>query len=105
MVKLINIGRDFSRYPAGRKSERGPYSGERFRNEFLLPPLYRGEKVVVELDDTAGYGSSFLEEAFGGLLRNGITLDQANQMIELVSDDPSLVSEIRGYMFKQSQRI
>ena len=66
----IDISKDFSDVPAGRYIKDGPYSGEKFRTEHLLPPLQKGEKVEVLLDGVEGYGSSFLEEAFGGLVRN-----------------------------------
>lgn len=69
--KLICIATDFSPFPAGRYSRDGDYSGEVFRNNFLLPALTKYERVVVDLDGTDGMGSSFLEEAFGGLVRNG----------------------------------
>nr|WP_325265573.1 STAS-like domain-containing protein [uncultured Rhizobium sp.] len=64
---------EFSQYPAGRDADDGPFNGAKFRDEVLAPALQaalksRG-KVVVFLDDVKSYGSSFLEEAFGGLLR------------------------------------
>ncbi|MFH2077416.1 MAG: STAS-like domain-containing protein [Pseudomonadota bacterium] len=73
---VINIGRAYTRFPLGRKKQHGKGSGEEFRELFLLPAL-QGESptVVIELDDTLGYGSSFLEEAFGGLVRAGYKPD------------------------------
>lgn len=65
----IDVGRDFSRFPAGRLRSDGRYSGERFREEFLVPALRKGGRVTVDLDGAVGYGPSFLEEAFGGLVR------------------------------------
>lgn len=69
MTTTINIAKQFSRSPAGRYNSDGPYSGERFREEFLLPALQQEDDVIVELDGSLGFGSSFLEEAFGGLVR------------------------------------
>jgi hypothetical protein len=64
---------DHARSPGGRYEADGPFSGEWFRETILRPAfsnsLQSGEKLVVELDGTSGYGSSFLEEAFGGLIR------------------------------------
>jgi hypothetical protein len=65
----IDIGKDFSDVPSGRFPEDGDFNGERFRKEFLVPALNSADVVVVLLDNTEGYGSSFLEEAFGGLVR------------------------------------
>ncbi len=71
----IVVARDFSRYPGGRYEADGDFSGEAFRNEKLLPALRRGlatgHVVIVDIDGAAGYPSSFLEEAFGGLVREG----------------------------------
>ena len=65
----ISIAKDFSTVPAGRFLSDGPNSGERFRNDFLAPALRAKDKVTVIIDGVEGYGSSFLEECFGGLVR------------------------------------
>jgi hypothetical protein len=66
---------DHTRTPGGRYSSDGPFSGEWFRETILRPALEKavrdGDRISVELDGTSGYGASFLEEAFGGLVRNG----------------------------------
>ncbi len=90
---------DFSRYPYGRYRVQGNYSGERFRDEFLLPALRRGEPVEVDLDGVRGYGSSFLEETFGGLVRAGISADVLAQRMKILStEDPSLIQEVSEYI-------
>ncbi len=64
---------DHTRSPGGRYQRDGNFSGEWFRDQILVPALRAAitakEKLFVELDGTSGYGSSFLEEAFGGLIR------------------------------------
>lgn len=97
-ARVINVARDFSRYPAGRYVDDGPYSGAAFRDGILIPALKAGEEIAVELDGVRGYGSSFLEEAFGGLVRNGFSPDQIRQLITLQSADRSLVEEIEEYI-------
>lgn len=102
--KVINLGRDFSRYPAGRYLTDGPYSGEKFRAEFLVPILSGStEKVVIELDGARGLGSSFLEEAFGGLVRLGYSAQDVLKRIDLKSEDASLVKEIEDYILEQAK--
>jgi STAS-like domain of unknown function (DUF4325) len=93
----INVAREFSRYPAGRLISDGPFSGEAFR-KMLLPILRAGDKVTVELDGVRGYGSSFLEEAFGGLVRSGFTPAQVKELVVLESKDESLKEEITDYI-------
>jgi hypothetical protein len=75
-MREISIANDFTRFPGGRYREHGKGSGELFREDFLLPVLRAGETAVVDLDGTSGYPSSFLEEAFGGLVRAGFTPSQ-----------------------------
>src|SRR5690625_6707889 len=69
---IFKIATGFSEFPAGRYPKDGPHNGETFRTEVLVPLLESHETVIVDLDGTDGYGSSFLEEAFGGLVRRQI---------------------------------
>jgi hypothetical protein len=67
-----DIGRDFSQVPAGRYPSDGDYSGEAFREQVLAPAiknLQNGDKIEIVIDNVEGYGSSFLNEAFGGAVR------------------------------------
>jgi hypothetical protein len=72
---IIDLARDFSPYPAGRFSTDGDFNGEIFREKILVPKLKetisRGaaEKLIIDIDGVRSFGSSFLEEAFGGLIR------------------------------------
>lgn len=61
--------RDFSKTPSGRYPKDGPDNGAAFRDKFLIPALQKHEHVFVILDGAAGFPSSFLDEAFGGLVR------------------------------------
>jgi len=101
-MTTINVGREFSRYPAGRLAKDGPHSGEAFREQWLRPPLARGEEVKIELDDALGYGSSFLEEAFGGLVRGAHKLSRefVLRTIHLITADRALQEEIVSYIKK-----
>jgi hypothetical protein len=67
----ISVAKDFSDVPWGRYPTDGNFCGENFREKLLVPALHSAEKVIVDLDGAEGYGSSFLEEAFGGLVRKG----------------------------------
>lgn len=99
----IHIAEDFSRAPAGRCRNDGPRSGEAFRQEHLAPALKEADKVVVHLDGVEGYGSSFLEEAFGGLVRvDGFTGENLRRSLILKTDDDALKYEIREYINQPS---
>jgi STAS-like domain of unknown function (DUF4325) len=97
-ARVINVARDFSRYPAGRYHDDGPYSGAAFRDGVLIPALKAKELISVELDGVRGYGSSFLEEAFGGLVRSGFSVIEIRELITLKSSDLSLIEEIEEYI-------
>lgn len=63
------------------------------------------ENISINLDGTYGYGSSFLEEAFGGLLREKVInkAEAASLAGNLVSEeDPSLIEEIQTYLEEAS---
>lgn len=68
MEKTINIAKDFSSTLGGR---RGPYSGEEFYISMLEKAFLNAynscEKLIIELDGTKGYPSSFLDQSFGEL--------------------------------------
>lgn len=94
MIK-IKVAEEFTEIPGARYESQGEFSGERFRESILYPKfiesLDKKEKLIVDLDGGYGYGSSFLEEAFGGLVRklkkekNEHYVDVKN--IEIISDD------------------
>ena len=101
---MINVGKQFGRYPAGRYLSDGPYSGQKFREEYLLPALRANDEILeVELDDARGLASSFLEEAFGGLVREGFSPQVLINRLRFYTKDLSLVDEIHQYIRAQGQ--
>lgn len=88
--KTIVVKNDLSEFPGGRFKVHGEFSGELFRDEHLVPALKNFERVVVVLDGTAGYAGSFLEEAFGGLVRErGFTAAELHKRLEIRASDLS----------------
>ncbi|WP_300746945.1 STAS-like domain-containing protein [Pseudomonas sp.] len=92
---------DFSEFPGPRYINLGPDSGELFRKTILLPEIEANNgEIIVVLDGAFGYGSSFLDEAFGGLIRDGVpketVLSICNNLIS--EDDPSLKLEITQWV-------
>lgn len=104
MQATLRIANEFTRTPGSRYEREGDYSGEVFRRDFLYPRLAQvledGQKLLVDLDGTAGFGTSFLEEAFGGLVRNnGLTAEQLHSGLLLHSaEEPYLVDDIWSYI-------
>lgn len=107
-MKDINVI-EFSEFPGPRYERLGPNSGEKFRELVLLPALLaeHQEDVIVNLDGTAGYGSSFLEEAFGGLIRRGVSYETAIKLCNNIisKEDESLKEEIRIYINEAAERL
>lgn len=87
-MTTIRIAEEFSRLPGGRYPEDGDGNGTDFREEFLVPALDKGEIVTVVLDGTRGYPSSFLEEAFGGLIRQGVPAAKIDSTFKFVAKQP-----------------
>ena len=81
----VNVATQFTKLPGLRYIRLGRFSGEEFRQKFLIEPLRSGQSVVVELDGVRGYGSSFLEEAFGGAVRE-LNLDISDALRRLRVD-------------------
>lgn len=100
----ISIAKDFSQIPGARFPNEGDYSGQDFRTKVLLPALRNAisneDKLVVILDGTAGLGTSFLEEAFGGLIREDrLDYELLTKTLEFISEeDPEYIEEIDEYM-------
>ena len=102
---MINFVSDFTRVPGGRLREDGPFSGQQFREENLLPALKEYSKVTVNLSGAAGFPSSFLEEAFGGAVTE-LGMDTVKTKLEIqVTDDPFVKEEIDGYIIRAGEKL
>ena len=96
MTKRIVIAEEFSRYPAGRFSDDGPFNGTTFRQEHLVPALQNSDKVEVIFDGVAGFGYSFLEEAFGGLIqKEGMDKSFLDTRLFFSTTEPGLEGDIQ----------
>jgi hypothetical protein len=60
---------DFSEYPGGRLAKHGPFSGQEFRENILSPALERFDLVEVDFDGVFVAAPSFLDEAFGKIVK------------------------------------
>lgn len=83
--------------PGPRYKRLGPASGEEFR-EWVEKELAISTDLTIVLDGTEGYGSSFLEECFGGLIRSGISPDIVRGIRLISNEEPELIDEINDYI-------
>lgn len=85
--KIINVVEEFSPSPYRRKREEVPMgeidsTGQRFREEHLVPALKEYDRVIVNLTGYNRYARSFIDEAFGGLIReNNFTYAQLQKKL------------------------
>lgn len=107
----IKVATDFALSPGPRYINEGLHSGEAFREEILKQKMTLAienkEKLVVDLDNTSGYGTSFLEEAFGGLIRhNGFKLADILTHLDIISvEEDYLIDDIKSYLEKAKPEI
>lgn len=98
----INIKKDFSDMPGGRYEKEGPYSGEEFRKKILLPKYNEAEQTNQELqinfDDCYGFATSFLEEAFGGMVREHNKKGILSRIKIISNDDETIQDLIEKYV-------
>jgi len=102
MERVIRVAMDFSDTPGARFRSQGDFSGEEFRERILIPAVLEakknGEKIIIDLDGTYGYPPSFLEEAFGGLVR-AYPAEDFSQIFEFITfDEPELKERIANYI-------
>lgn len=101
-MHTISIAQDFSRVPSGRFRTDGPHSGQKFREDVLVPALKAHDHLRIVLDGVAGLPSSFAEETFGGLVReHGFSPADLLKRLELVAETPRMRTypqAIRGYI-------
>lgn len=98
----ISVAKDFSETPGPRSKDEGDYSGMQFLEQLLRPAYLKAVEsktgLLVDLDGTEGYATSFLESAFGGLAREF----DASQILETIGfksyDEPFLIEEIKRYI-------
>ena len=90
-TKIVVVD-DFHPKPYGRYVKDAPgcefTSGEAFREKILSVALRKFDKVIVDLTGRNRYGRSFLDEAFGGLIRkNNFTKSELDEKLVYQHDD------------------
>ena len=108
MIKY-SIAISYTDTPGPRYENEGEFSGEHFRKTVLLSlvkeALKKSEKIELNLDGGYGYPTSFLEEAFGGLIRELKDTNLLNMFIFISDEEPALIDEIKTYMTAASEAL
>jgi hypothetical protein len=100
----IQIAAEYTKTPGGRFISGGKFSGEDFCETILEPRFLEAEasddELEIDLDGGYGYGTSFLEEAFGGLAQK--YPDSVGYMIRRFrfksDDEPQLCEKIPQFI-------
>lgn len=86
----------------------GDHSGEKIK-KVLVKAIRTHDHVTADLSDSIYYGSSFLKEAFGGLVREvvhdeGFSIGKLQEKLTIKHDMlPSVVYEANMYMEKAAE--
>lgn len=98
----IDIAREFTKTPGPRAIDEGEYSGEIFLRDFLRPKYItarnENNKLIINLDGTDGYATSFLESVFGGLAREYSPKEVLDTLEFISLEEPYLIEEIADYI-------
>ncbi len=101
----INIAKDFTKEPGARNYSDGPYSGEQFFIELLMPKYKEAKdkkvKLKVILDGTEGFASSFLNEAF---IRLGSEFgpDEVWDTLVIISNEiPKYIKKVKESIYEK----
>lgn len=89
-ITQISVLKDFSEFPKLRYNELSAFSAEKFYHEVLnekfAETINNDGVLEVNLDNTAGYTSSFLDEAFGNLVYD-FGLDEVRNHLQIITND------------------
>lgn len=90
---------DWTIFPGGRYKVDGDYSGEKYREEVLIPFIKenQGDEILIDLDGTFGFATSFLDEAIGKLVYH-FEPEVIDNIIIKTEDQTSLQSIINEYI-------
>jgi STAS-like domain of unknown function (DUF4325) len=96
----IVVATEFTEAPGARYSADGPKSGEEFLKNLLEPrflaAMSSGGTLLVDLDGTWGYASSFISGTFGELARKYGTATVNKHLVVKSDEDPILLEKVRA---------
>ena len=100
---IYKIAIEFSRTPSARNEQEVKNPGVKLRQ--IITPLIEecvknNDRFIIDFDGAAGYGTSFLEEVFGGLIRvEHLKYKDLKNTLQFVSEEePDLIEECWEYI-------
>lgn len=94
----LYMARDFTKNPKGLWASESRFSAEAFRKNILVPTLKKRNNVKIEISNI-DFPKDWLRVAIGGLiLEEGFKPYEISEKIQIVSDNPELIQEIRDHI-------
>lgn len=104
----IKICDDFSDIPGGRYISEGEFSGELFRENILIQKYQEAReqntKLEIDFDGCYGFGTSFLEEAFGGMVRVHHEHGMLKRLKLISTEDETIPENIKKYVEEAEEK-
>lgn len=100
--------RDYTLDPVVINRNSSTFSAEEFREDVLstkiMDCIQNEEKLLIDLDGVNRYTCGFVDEAFGGLIREGFSINILDN-IEFKSNDlPMLTDVIKEFMYEEEEK-
>lgn len=90
MNNVFRIANDFYKRPSGRYKTDGKYTAEHLREIIIDKLKSSDEKLFIDISGLSMFSSPFIDECFGGMIRNNlISKDELLKRIEFISDEYS----------------
>ena len=104
---------DFTEYPGLRYKSQGDYSGELLYESYLKDlfqqTIENDTILIVNLDGTAGYAASFIDELFGNIVYD-FGMELFNKHLQIVSNEEpewiTMIEEVKkDWQYKKDNDI
>lgn len=106
--RVLNIAKEFSEYPGPRYIQQGESSGEEFYVNLLNPTfaecLNESKQLELNLDSSAGYATSFLDEALGELVFDFSEKVVREKLVIKSEEEPEWISFMETETYPQWEK-
>ncbi len=97
---------DYTDMPVGRDGNDGPKNGKDYLDNHVKKALEDHYKVVIDFNGTLGTTPSFLEEVFGGLIRDKIVKpNEYKARVEVIYRYQSVLNNIENYVAEATKAL